>query len=134
MPPRKYHLEFDDRLRGNDIICEDTDGNTVHARLDRNSKHLGDMHREIDYWHSPEGIRDMIDNIVNSIGNIYPGTATDYVRIAYGHLCLDNMASKLKRKDNCEYKDLDWREIYNRTYHLFRRKGYHKTYYRARYD
>jgi len=132
MPSREHHLEFDDRLRKNGIICEDTDGNAVHARLDRNAKHLADMHRELDYFHSPEGIREFIDNIVNSIGGIYQATATDYVRIAYGHLCLDYMASKLKRKFNCTYKELDWRKVHTRTYRYFRRCGHHRTHYRAR--
>jgi hypothetical protein len=131
MPPRKYHLKFDERLRKNDVICEDTDGNSVHARLDKNSRHMGDMHRELDYFHSAEGIRDFIDNIVFSIGTIYPETATDYVRIAYGHLCLDYMASKVKRQLDCSYSDLDWRRVYRRTWTYFKRKGFNNTRYKA---
>ncbi len=127
MPSRRYHLEFDERLRRNDVICEDTFGDTVHARLDRNSKHMGDMHRELDYFHSVEGIRDFIDNIVHSIGSIYQGTATDYVRIAYGHLCLDYMASKLKREYDCTNKELDWDEVYTRTWRYFQRNGFHRA-------
>jgi hypothetical protein len=132
MPSRKHHLEFDDRLRKNSVICEDTDGNAVHARLDRNSKHFADMHRELDYFHSDVGIRDFIDNIVNSIGTIAKSTATDYVRIAYGHLCLDYMASKLKREYDCSYRELNWRGVYTRTWKYFQRNGYHRTYYRER--
>jgi hypothetical protein len=132
MPPRKYHLEFDERLRKNAVICDDTNGNSVHARMDKNSKHLADMHRELDYFHSDVGIRDFIENIVNSIGTIDQSTATDYVRIAYGHLCLDYMASKLKRKLECGYKELNWRKVYTRTWKDFQRKGFHKTYYRER--
>ncbi len=132
MPPRKYHLEFDERLRKNSVICEDTDGNTVHARMDRNSKHFADVHRELDYFHSDMGIRDFIDNIVRSLGNIFPSTATDYVRIAYGHLCLDYMASKLKKEQNCSYSELSWRQVYTRTWKYFQRNGFHKAYYKER--
>jgi len=133
MPPRKYHLEFDERLRKNNVICDDSLGQTVHARLDRNSKHLGDMHRGLDYFHSHEGIRVFIDNIVNSIGNINQSTATDYVRMAYGHLCLDYIASKLKRQQSCTYGELDWRKVYTRTWKYLQRNGFHKTYYKERY-
>ena len=133
MPPRKYHLEFDERLRKNNVICDDSLGDAVHARLDRNSKHLGDMHRELDYFHSDEGIRVFIDNIVKSIGNINQSTATDYVRIAYGHLCLDQMASKLKMQQGCTYSELDWRKVYTRTWKYFQRNGFHRTYYKERY-
>jgi len=132
VPNRKYHLEFDDRLRKNAVISDDTDGNSVHARMDKNSKHLADMHRELDYYHSDPGVRDFIDNIVNSIGTIGQATATDYVRIAHGHLCLDYMASKLKRQQECTYKELNWREVYTRTWKYFQRQGLHRTYYKER--
>ena len=132
MPSRKHHLGFDDRLRKNSVICEETDGNAVHARLDRNSRHFTDLHTELDYFHSDAGIRDSIDNTVNSIGTISQSTATDYVRIAYGHLCLDYIASKLKRKSSCTYRELNWREVYTRTWKYFQRNGHHRTYYRER--
>lgn len=91
------------------------------------------MHRELDYYHSDWGIRGFIDNIVNSIGTIDPATATDYVRIAHGHLCLDYMASKLKRQQGLAYTQLNWREVYTRTWKYFQRHGFHRTYYRERY-
>ena len=135
MPSLQYHLEFDEkRLKKNRIICGETDGTTVHRRMDKNAKKYGPDHRELDDWHSPEGIRDMIDNFVNTIG-IYPETATDYVKIAYGHRCLDSVASRMKRKLNCGYNDLDqdeWRSIYTHAYKLFRRYHYHKKVYQPR--
>lgn len=75
MPTRERHLEFDDILRYKGIICDDTDGNSVHARLDKGSKWFADVHRELDPFNSIEGIRAFVDNIVNSFGNIYPSTA-----------------------------------------------------------
>ena len=135
MPSLMYHLEFDEkRLKKNEVIYDDTNGTAVHRRMDKNAKKYGSDHRELDYWHSPEGIRDMIDNFVDTIG-IYPETATDYVKIAYGHRCLDSVASKTKRRLNCEYKDLnqsDWRSIYTHAYELFRRYHYHKRVYQPR--
>jgi hypothetical protein len=106
MPSRERHLEFDEILRYKGVICDDIDGNSVHARMDKGSKWYAELHRELDYFHSVNGIRDRVDHVINSIGNIYPSTAADHVRIAYGHLCLDHMASKLKEKFECSYNEL----------------------------
>lgn len=130
MPSREKHLAFDEILRLNGVICEDTCGDSVHARLDRGAQKYAEAHRELDFYHSHSGIRDYVDQIVNSIGNIYKETATDYVRIAHGHLCLDYMASKLKYFYDCSYDELNWDFVYKRTWAYFRRNGLHKTYYK----
>lgn len=133
MPSLKHHLEFDElRLKKNCVIYEDTNGTAVHKRLDKNTKKYGRDHRKLDEWHTPEGVRDMIDNFISSLGTIRPETATDYVRIAYGHLILDKTASRMKRERECTYGELNWREVYTRTYRLFRRYEYHKTCYKPR--
>lgn len=135
MPSRKRHLEFDEkRLKKNGIIFDDTDGASVHRRMDRNSSKYGPDHRELDEWHSPEAIRDMVDHIVGSIG-MDSSRGTDYVRIAYAHRCLDSVASRTKRELDCEYSDLDdddWRSVYTHAYKLFKRYHYHKKVYQPR--
>jgi len=135
MPSLKYHLEFDEkRLKKNEIIYEDTDGAAVHRRMDRNAKKYGPDHRELDEWHEPDAIRDMVDNFVETIG-IYPQTATDYIKIAFGHRCLDDVASKYKREFGCNYSDLDnddWRRIFTKAYKKFKRERYHKKVYQPR--
>ena len=135
MPSLDRHLDFDEkRLKKNGVIYEETFGTSVHRRMDKNAKKFGPDHRNLDYWHSPKGIRDMIDKFVDTNG-IYPETATDYVRIACGHRCLDYIASKTIRQQGCiygDFDDADWRGIYTRAYSLFRRNGYHKTVYQPR--
>jgi hypothetical protein len=135
MPSLKRHLEFDEkRLKKNGVIFADTDGTTVHRRMDRNAYRYGPDHRELDKWHTPDAIRDMVDNIVGSIG-MDSSRGTDYVRIAYGHRCLDSVASGTKRECCCRYADLDdgdWRSIYTHAYKLFRRYHYHKKVYQPR--
>jgi hypothetical protein len=124
MPSMNRHLEFDEkRLKKNRVICEETSGRTVHKRMDRNVKKYGSDHRNLDEWHSPDGIRDMIDNFVETVG-IDPITATDYVRIAYGHRCLDYIASK--------YPTAEWGEVFTRAYRLFRSNDFHNKRYRPR--
>jgi len=100
--------------------------------MDKHSKIYQGDHRELDDWHSPNGIRDMIDNIVESIGNIYPQTATDYVKIAYGHVCLDEKASEIKKRLGLPYSELDWFDIYKRAYRSFISHGFNKKVYQPR--
>lgn len=133
MPLRRQHLEFDEVLREKGVICEGTNGNSIHARMDKGSKRYATDHRDLDDFHTASGIRDYVDQIVNSIGNIYQETRTDYVRIAYGHLCLDYMASKLKEQFGCTDNELDWEYVYRRTWNYFKYQGFHKTYYKERY-
>lgn len=129
MPPRDYHLAFDEILRNNGIICDDTYGDSVHKRLDKHSKKFGAMHREIDEWHSTNGIRDFIDNLINGLGTIYQETATDYIRIAYGHIVLDEIASQFKINFNCDYNELDWEEVFKEVFKEYKKFGFHKTKY-----
>ena len=130
MPSRQIHLKFDEVLRETGIILDDTDGNSVHNRMDKQFKNFGANHREKDHFHTAEGIRDFIDNMVNSLGTVSQGTATDYVRIAYGHLCLDYMTTKLKNEKIWSDDDIDWEIIFQRTYKYYINKGFHNTYYK----
>ena len=130
MPSRLTHLQFDEILREKGIISEDTDGSSVHNRMDKGSNKYGANHRVEDPFHNPEGIREFINNMVNSLGTISQKTATDYVRIAYGHLCLDYMTTKLKDKNDWSDDDIDWETAFERAYNFYRTKGFHKTYYK----
>jgi len=135
VPSLERHLEFDEkRLKKNGVIFMNTDGTAVHRRMDRNASKYGPNHRDLDEWHTSEAIRDMVDNIVGSIG-MDSSRGTDYVRIAYGHRCLDSVASRTRRELGCNYSDLDdseWRSIYTHAYKLFRRYYYHKKVYQPR--
>lgn len=126
MPLRQIHLEFDEVLRKNWIISKDTDGDSVHNRMDKKFKNYGANHREEDYFHSIEGIREFIDNMVDSLGTISQGTATDYVRIAYGHLCLDHMTTKLKNENGWSNDEINWGIVFQRTYNYYRYKKFYK--------
>ena len=130
MPSRQTHLRFDEVLRVKEIIFKDTDGNSVHDRMDKQVNNYGANHRVEDYFHSAEGIRKFIDNMVNSLGTITQETATDYVRIAYGHLCLDHMTTKLKNEKDWSDDDIDWEIVFRRTYNYYVYKGFDKKKYR----
>ena len=53
MPSRQRHLEFDEVLKENEVIFKDTDGNSVHDRMDKRANNYGANHRVKDPFHSP---------------------------------------------------------------------------------
>jgi hypothetical protein len=93
---------------------------------------FGASHRDLDEWHDAEAMRDILDNYVNGLGTIRQETCTDYLRIAYGHISLDYIASKLKKEKNCDYSELDWNYVFKRTWSYYKQKGYDKKRYRQR--
>jgi hypothetical protein len=128
MPERLYHLEFDDILRSKEVISRNTDGNTVHNIMDEGLYIYGSNHRSLDKNHSVKEIRKRITTWINNLGTIKQRTATDYIRIAYGHLCLDYMASKLQKQN---MPNLNWTYIYKRTWKYFRYCGFYRSYYKG---
>ena len=94
MPTRRVHLKFDEYLREHGVIREDTNTDAVHNRMDKDLQVYGHWnHQYEDYYHDVNGIRDWI-NKWSHLG--YQDTLTDYVRVALGHLVLDEMWSKYK--------------------------------------
>ena len=129
MPNRNKHLMFDDILREKGVIGG-TEGRVIHDRMDKNVKYFLKDHREIDWWHCEKGIREFVKNLSNSGFGIRQDKATDYIRIGLGHICLDYMASKLKDKNGGTYTGLDWDYVMKRTWNYYRKKGYHKCYFK----
>jgi len=91
LPVRRVHLRFDDYLKEHGIIREATDGDTVHDRLDRGLTVHGPDHRYSDYYHSEKGIRSWLRGMV---AIAHHDTLTDYIRIANGHIVLDEMEAR----------------------------------------
>jgi hypothetical protein len=120
MPSRRLHLEFDAYLREHNIIYEDTATNSVHDRMDRDLLVYGHWsHRYVDYYHDIDGIREWIRGW-SHLG--YQETLTDYVRVALGHIVLDDIWSRGRWKD--EY------DLIKRAYRSFIAKGFDKCYFR----
>ena len=133
MPSLNRHLEFDDaRLRKNGVIGKGTDGTAVHQRMDRRASDYDKDHLVLDEWHTPKGIRVMVSNLVASLGTVRPETATDFVRIAYGHVVLDRTVSRVVQEQGGECSDLDWGRVYTLAYRQFRRSKYHSKRYKPR--
>lgn len=100
LPTRRVHLKFDEYLRAHNVICEKTVANTVHNRMDRDLQVFWHWnHRYEDFYHDPDGIRTWIRKW-SHLG--YQETLTDYVRVALGHLVLDEMWSKYEYESEYE--------------------------------
>jgi len=121
MPSRRLHLKYDEYLREKGIIYNFTFADKVHDRMDRDVSYWGPDHREIDFYHGEEGIRDWLRTFQHLA---YQETLTDYLRVCLGHLCLDDIASR------GEWVDED--DMIKRAYRSFIARGYHRKYFRRR--
>jgi len=121
LPSRRIHLKFDEYLKDRGIICGYTYADIVHDRMDRGLTIWGPVHRYVDFYHSEEGIRSWLSRFQHLA---YQETLTDYLRIALGHLVLDDIDSRG-----------DWRDeedLIKRAYRSFIARGYHRKFYRRR--
>ncbi len=121
MPSRRVHLKFDEYLKKHGIIHGYTYASTVHDRMDRGIIVWGSEHREIDFYHSEEGIREWLRGFSHLA---YQETLTDYLRVAMGHLVLDDMASRSPRKNE--------EELIKSAYRSFIQRGFQRKYFKER--
>ena len=121
MPVRRIHNKFDDYLKEKEIIYFDSYPETVHKRMDQGVKWFGSEHREWDYYHGEEGIRDWLSGFEHLA---HQETLTDYLRAALGHVVLDDIERRGK------YSNED--DLIKRAYRSFIARGFHRKYYRKR--
>lgn len=120
LPTRRVHLKFDEYLREHGVICQDTQTDAVHERMDRDLQTHGHWnHQYEDYYHDIKGIRDWIGKW-SHLG--YQETLTDYVRVALGHLVLDEMWSK--------YEFESGEELMKTAYRSYAQRGFGKCYFK----
>ena len=123
LPTRKVHSKLDERLKEDGIICIDTNTEKVHDRIDRDVKKFGAEHRDLSDYHNEEGVRWWINKWSHLASQ---DTKTDYLRIALGHLTLDEVASNPKNRNKSEEGLI---QTASRT---FKRRGYHRKFFRER--
>ena len=122
LPTRRIHLKFDEYLRDHGVIREDRKTDAVHQRMDRDLQVFGHWnHQYEDYYHDINGIRDWIRKW-SHLG--YQDTLTDYVRVALGHLVLDEMWSK--------YAFESEEELIKTAYRSYAQRGFGKCYFKER--
>lgn len=120
MPDRKIHLKFDEYLIDHDIV-DDGDYSIVHDRMDRGVQYWGHwMHRELDPYHAEEGIRQWLRSWCHLA---YQETLTCYLRIALGHLALDEMAEY-------DYEDEDG--LIKSAYRSYAQRGFGRCFFREK--
>jgi len=121
MPSRRLHLKFDEYLKEHGVIA-DRDCSIVHDRMDRDIQVHGHWnHRYEDYYHDEWGVRDWIKKWAH-LG--YQETLTDYVRVALGHLVLDEIWSQDKTKSE--------EELMKSAYRSYAQRGFGNCYFRER--
>jgi len=113
LPNKRVHLEFDEYLKDHGIIRSYTYADSVHDRMDRGIIVWGSEHRDIDFYHSEEGIREWLRGFSHLA---YQETLTDYLRVALGHLALDAMASRYEFDNEYELMKSAYRSFIQRGY------------------
>ena len=130
-------MEFDDILEEKGVICECRETSSVHNFMDRGAEVWQSMHRELDPKHDARMVRPWIVAQVRQLRRFRQDTATDYVRVAWGHMVLDHIVSL--EKDRCQRKgskrprdgDLDWDRLLEHAWQYYRNGGFHMTRYRG---
>lgn len=121
MPDRRVHLKFDEYLIHHGIV-NDRGYNTVHDRMDRDLHRWGHWyHRELSPYHTEEGMRNWLRKWCRLA---YQDTLTDYLRVALGHLVLDEMWSKY------EYENED--ELIESAYRSYAQRGFDRCFFREK--
>ena len=120
MPSKKLHLQFDEYLRDRGVLCEETNTESVHGRMDRDVQVYGHWnHQYEDYYHDIKGVRSWIKKW-SHLGS--QDTKTDFVRVALGHLVLDDIWSRNDWEDE--------HDLMKRAYRSFVARGFERSYFK----
>jgi hypothetical protein len=114
------HLKFDEYLKDHSVIFDVTFAESVHKRMDKGVKKFGPDHQLIDFYHSEQGIREWLRGMTHIRSQ---DTLTDYLRVALGHLALDDMAYRFPWKDK--------EELMKTAYRSFIQRGFHRKKFKA---
>lgn len=90
--------------------------------MDRGVWSFGVTHRERDFYHTEKGLRKWLNGKYNVIGQ---KRATDWLRSGLGHICLDELESRL-------VLDYPWAEVFDSAYRSMVQRGWVKTRFVAR--
>jgi hypothetical protein len=115
LPSLNEHQVFDVILKWESVIKDETETYKIHRFID--SKIPG-HHRSLDDKMTIEMVRKWISKF-SHLG--YPETFTDYVRVAFGHLILDEVWDK--------YRQEPMIVVLRKAFSLFKRRGYDRKKY-----
>lgn len=121
MPSRQIHIKFDKYLIERDVLI-DSSYSKIHTFIDKGTGTFGGQHREQDFYHSEEGIRQYLNGKIGIFGQ---ELTTSWLRAGFGHLCLDKTATRRGGMDQDK-------ELFKSAYQSMVRGGYTKKYFRQR--
>ena len=130
MGDRGYHLQFDDVLRVKKIIkLGEYDCSQIHRKMD-----LGEDSHSGSPLHSAEGVRKWVtgghESFWDSLfGNAWYNTLGDFVRVAYGHILLDEYWTKYAMSADPQ---MERDKIFGLALRTFINRGYNTVRFRRR--
>ena len=137
IPSGQEHLRFDRILRENGVIeLGDRECDEVHDRMDRDVHKYGGpwLHQDRDPHHTEDGIRDWVrsgrDSVWDSLFHgVWGHRDCDFVRVALGHMVLDQYWAKYREdiesgeKTKDEVMELAFRHYCDYGYDSARSRG-----------
>ena len=121
MPSRGLHEEFDRYLASRGVLMDTTGYGSVHSFMDRGVTMYGGRHREFDPFHAESGLRSWINGKRNVVGQ---DRATDWLRSGLGHICLDEIDSRL-------LKSYNWNSVFDSAYRSMVSRGWNTARFRS---
>jgi len=114
MPQSRTHTQFDEYLAEKGVLLTDGKYKSVHKFMDEGVWSFGSEHRELDFYHGEDGLRQWLNGKWNVIGQ---DRATDWLRAGFGHLCLDDAERRLGKKvSNIKLFDSAYRSMCQRSW------------------
>jgi hypothetical protein len=129
MPIRVIHNGFDGYLVEKGYPPDGYDYDIVHARIDRGVQWYGGAHRELDFYHSEDGLRDWLTGMQNR------GAAQDkltaYLRCGLAHFALDEADTRWYDRDPEGYVTLPWDKVYEGALKSMLALGLHRKFFKG---
>ena len=122
MPNRNIHLEFDRFLIQKNVLFPDANYDNVHKFVDAGVFSYGRNHRIVDIYHQEEGVRRWLNGKINVIPQ---ERATDWLRCALGHFCLDDANSKLDERHYLE-------DVFDYAYKLMKQRRWTNAHFKRK--
>ncbi len=129
MPDRQTHNRFDKYLIEREYLFEEYDYNAVHNRIDKGVKWYGGAHRDEDYYHSEEGLRDWLRGKENQ--GMKQDKLTAFLRCGMAHFALDKADERWYDKDPSNYDNFPWEKIFEGALKSVTVKGWDRKYYKS---
>lgn len=131
MPARDIHQDFDSFLISGGYLPDGYEYDIVHNRLDDGSRKYGSHHRDMDIYHTEDGIRYWLQGMSNR--NASQEKLTAYLRCALAHIALDMAETEIRENLQEDTVKMPEEELFEYAMTIIDREGLMRKYYKDPY-